>query len=165
MTSINTPFGKSLVLMMLMCASITFCRAQSTPSTTAQSDKSTRMLSNKLGIDIDLAKRLSAAYNYKNEEIRALMRDTVTKPFLRQQKLKELLEQRNGQLDAVLTPSLQSKLKKQGLGEAEVLKRINVQQKLALQRMNKVPHTTRQTKSADTVKAATVRPRTTLNNP
>jgi hypothetical protein len=97
----------------------------------------------KLSVSKVKAKQIQAAYNYNQDKIVALMRDTTMKPAQHIEQLKKLTRERRMQIEAVVTPAQKDSLK--GLQVAAITRADNSSRKFEQQheaQLNKVPHKT-----------------------
>lgn len=134
-----------LIINLILCTSILL----NIPKGAIAQDKQDKSLSDsakvhlarKLSISTQKAAAVQAAYGYRHEDIIKLMKDHKLPPAERQTRLKVLLNQRQHQIDSLLTPQQKTLLNTE---QSEVISKANAHRRQMEQRheqeLNKVPH-------------------------
>ncbi len=98
-----------LLCIILTASSAVAQKGQAKP--TVKNDTASMPLSGQIGVSAEKAKRIREAFNYKKDEIQQLLRDTVIKPLVKQEKLRKLMQERRQYLSTVVDKKLLDTLK------------------------------------------------------
>jgi Spy/CpxP family protein refolding chaperone len=83
-------------------------RAQDAPPL-PQADRVMQMMTAKLGLSQDQQAKIAPVIADRQQQVRALMADTSSRPFQKQRKAKQIKQDSDAKINAVLTPDQQKK--------------------------------------------------------
>lgn len=126
-------------LLFCLCQKVTLAQGSSQSTT---SDSSIIKLAEHLSISQERAQQIQAAYNYHYEGIKRLVMDESVKPDMRQQRLKQMLSERQQKVDTVVTPTEKARL---ASADSALIARMQTKIEAINQRhqqqLNRLPHT------------------------
>lgn len=114
-------------------------QAQDAPAPTTKDSSAIKMAA-RLFISQTEAEKIQDAYNYRHTEINRLMKTGTMEPKERLRQLKQLVGERNQQLNRLVFSSEKARVKDNNAGYTQVQVRLNAIKERHMQQMSRMPH-------------------------
>ncbi len=96
---------RTMMLALVMMGAVAVCSARAQAGgQLPDPDRVMQMMTAKLGLTADQQAKIAPVIADRQQQVRALMADTSSRPFQKQRKVKEIREASDKKINAVLTP-------------------------------------------------------------